>query len=184
VIETLRLVLRPPVPGDAAPLLEAFADPDVMRYIGLGETGTLQDAIAQVERMTRAWELDGFGRFVVVRAEDGLVIGRVGLLAWDPLTWTSGVRREIGDRAETELGWTLIRSAWGRGYAAEAASAVRDWALAVVRPARLISLIHPENLRSKRVAEKLGERFDREVFTRRGVPAELWALPSTDRTSS
>jgi RimJ/RimL family protein N-acetyltransferase len=155
-----------------------------MRYIGRGETATPLDAIEQVERMTRAWECDGFGRFVVVRAVDSTVIGRVGLLAWDPATWSSGVRSEIGDRAEVELGWTLARHAWGQGYATEAASAARDWALREVRPRRLISLIHPENGRSKGVAAKLGERFEREIRTTRGVPAELWVLPEPPRTSS
>ena len=71
----------------------------------------------------------------------------------------------------------------GRGYATEAAAAARDWALANVRPGRLISLIHPENARSKRVAEKLGERFDRGITTTQGVPAELWVLPEPARTS-
>lgn len=183
-IETERLLLRRPVPADAAPLLEGLGDPEVMRYIGRGETGTLLDAIEQVDRMVRAWQADGFGRFVVERAADGAVIARVGLLAWDPVTWSSGVRSEIGDRAEVELGWTLARSAWGLGYATEAARAARDWALAEVRPRRLISLIHPENERSKRVAEKLGERFEHEITTKRGVPAELWVLPEPARTSS
>lgn len=184
MIETDRLLLRRPLPGDAELLLEGLTDPEVMRYIGRGETGTLLDAIEQVDRMTRAWHTDGFGRFVVVRAADGAVIGRVGLLAWDPATWASGLRSEIGARAEIELGWTLVRGVWGLGYATEAACAARDWALAEVHPKRLISLIHPENTRSRRVAEKLGEGFERVVTTKRGVPAELWALAPPERTSS
>ena len=56
-----------------------------------------------------------------------------------------------------------------------ASGAVRDWAFAEVRPPRLISLIHPENLRSIHVAEKIGERFDRLVTTHRGVDVQLWA---------
>ncbi len=184
MIETERLLLRPPAPADAEPLLDGFADPEVIRYIGRGETGTLLDAIEQVDKMRRAWRLDGFGRFVVVRAADGVVLGRVGLLAWDPETWSSGIRTEIGDRAEVELGWTLVRQAWGQGYATEAAEAARDWALANVQPRRLISLIHPENTRSKRVAAKLGERLEREITTKRGVPAELWALPEPEGTST
>ena len=176
MIETDRLLLRLPVPGDAEQLLEGFADPEVMRYIGRGETGTLLDAIDQVDKMQRAWRADGFGRFVVVRQADGAVLGRVGLLAWDPRTWANGIRQELGPDAEIELGWTLARSAWGHGYATEAAEAARDWTLAEVRPRRLISLIHPDNERSKRVATKIGERFDCSVMTKRGIPAELWTL--------
>jgi RimJ/RimL family protein N-acetyltransferase len=100
----------------------------------------------------------------------------VGLLDWDPRIWKSGMRAEIGDGVEIELGWTLSRHAWGHGYATEAAIAARDWTLRETRPRRLISLIHPNNERSKRVAGKIGERFDRLVTTHRGIAAEVWSL--------
>lgn len=176
MIETERLLLRPPAPGDATAVAETIADPEVMRFIGLGETGDLDDAVEQVEKMRRAWSEDGFGRFIVIRKADRSPLGRVGLLAWDPEAWRSGIRAEIGERAEIELGWTLARRAWGHGYATEAAAAVRDWALREVRPPRLISLIHPENERSLKVARKLGERFDRTITTHRGIPTELWTF--------
>ena len=175
MIETERLLLRLPESSDAQMLAELLADAEGMRYIGAGETGGLYDAVKQVARMLHAWEADGFGRFVVVRKADEVAIGRVGLLAWDPDTWQNGTRAEIGELAEIELGWQLARPAWGYGYATEAAGAVRDWAFAEVRPPRLISLIHPENLRSIHVAEKIGERFDRLVTTHRGVDVQLWA---------
>jgi RimJ/RimL family protein N-acetyltransferase len=176
VLETERLLLRLPVPEDAEHLFEAFSDPEVMRFIGRGEIADRVQTAEQIDRMLRAWRVDGFGRFAVVRREDGVVLGRVGLLVWDSATWKSGLRSEIGDRAELELGWTLARHAWGHGYATEAAEAVRDWALREVRPPRLVSLIHPDNERSQRVAAKLGERYERTVMTHRGVAAELWAM--------
>jgi RimJ/RimL family protein N-acetyltransferase len=177
MIETERLVLRLPVAGDAGPVAEALADPEVMRFIGMGGTGTLADAVEEVALMLRAWEEDGFGRFIVVRAEDGATLGRVGLLAWDPGVWRSGIRSEIGEHAEIEIGWTFLRKEWGQGYAAEAAAAVRDWALREVRPRRLISLIHPDNARSMSVAARIGERFERVITTHRGIPSQLWSLP-------
>jgi RimJ/RimL family protein N-acetyltransferase len=176
VIETERLTLRLPEPTDARALAGLLADAEVMRYIGTGETGGIDDAVEQVARMLRAWEADGFGRFLVVRNADGAAIGRVGLLAWDPDAWRNGTRAEIGEHAEIELGWQLTRSAWGHGYATEAAAAVRDWTFAEVRPRRLISLIHPENLRSTKVAARIGERFDHVVTTHRGVDAQLWTF--------
>jgi hypothetical protein len=77
--------------------------------------------------MRRAWEVDGFGKLSVVRREDGAVLGRIGLLVWDPKTWVPGTRAEIGDSVEIEIGWQLRRDAWGAGYATEAARAVREW---------------------------------------------------------
>ena len=90
MLETERLLLRLPEPDDAAMLAEAFADPEVMRYIGSGQTGGYDDAVVQIERMRLAWEVDGFGRFVVERKDDGSAIGRVGVLAWDPRDWSCG----------------------------------------------------------------------------------------------
>jgi RimJ/RimL family protein N-acetyltransferase len=176
VLETDRLLLRLPLPEDAEPLLVAFSDPEVMRFIGNGETADHDLAVEQVARMRHAWEADGFGRFVVVRRDDGAVLGRVGVLAWDPKVWRNGTRAEIGSQAELELGWTLARHAWGCGYATEAARAAAEWAFRELEPQRLISLIHPQNERSKQVAMKIGEHHAGRVLTDGGIEAELWSF--------
>jgi RimJ/RimL family protein N-acetyltransferase len=178
MIETERLLLRLPEPEDADGVARFMADPEVMRYIGAGQTGTYDDAVERIELHRRKWERDGFGLFSVLRRDTGEFIGRVGLLAWDPVLWEPGTRHGIGNDAEIELGWTLDRTAWGHGYATEAAIAARDWALREVRPRRLISLIHPDNVRSIRVAERIGSGYERDIFTARGVIAQLWSLPS------
>lgn len=167
-IETERLLLRQPRAEDAPALLEAFADPDAMRYIGDGSTTDLAGAERAVERWLERWQNWGIGMFVVERKEDGRVLGRVGFLRWNPETW------EIGG-SETEIGWGLAREHWGQGYAPEAACALRDWAFAERRLTRLISLIQHGNLASVRVAEKLGERLERDVEVR-GLPTWLYAL--------
>ena len=176
MIETDRLLLRRPVSRDAEAVAAAMADEEVMRFIGLGTTSTFEESRAHVEWMQRAWAADGFGAFVVVRTSDGATLGHVGLFAWDPTSWRPGIRREIGDDAEIELGWMLSREAWGLGYASEAAAAVRDWALGELRPRRLISLIHPENIRSARVATKIGEHVETAVTTYLGVRTDLWTF--------
>ena len=179
MIETERLLLRLPEPEDADAIYRHLSDPEVMRWIGAtGETGTRADAVERAERWQRAWDLDGFGHFIAVRRDTGAAIGRVGLLVWDPHTWQNGTRSEIGDHAEVELGWTLERTAWGHGFATEGAVAVRDWALREVQPRRLISLIHAENARSIRVAEKIGERYELDIVVHHGATVQLWALPS------
>jgi RimJ/RimL family protein N-acetyltransferase len=168
MIQTERLLLRKPRTEDAAGLLEALADPEAMRYIGDGSTTDLAGAEQAVERWLERWQSWGIGMFVVERKEDGRVLGRAGFLRWDPQTW------EVGG-SETEIGWGLAREHWGHGYATEAALGLRDWALGERGLARLISLIQHGNGRSVRVAEKLGERYERDVEVR-GLPTWLYAL--------
>jgi RimJ/RimL family protein N-acetyltransferase len=178
MIETARLLLRPPEDGDVKAVYRFVADPQVMRWIGEdGRAGTYADAVERVERYRRAWELDGFGHFMVVPKGSGEAIGRVGILVWDPRTWEHGTRRDLGNTAELELGWTLERGAWGHGFATEAATAIGEWAFRELQPSRLISLIRPDNVRSLRVAQKLGERYVHDV-TVDGATTQLWALAS------
>ena len=179
MIETERLLLRRPESEDADAIYRHLSDPEVMRWIGIdGRTGTYDNAVERALLWRRNWELDGFGHFIVVRRDTGEAIGRVGLLCWDPETWKNGTRSEIGDHAEVELGWTLERAAWGHGFATEAAIAVRDWALREVEPQRLISLIHPQNTRSIRVAQKIGEHHRHDIVMHHGATVGLWELAS------
>jgi ribosomal-protein-alanine N-acetyltransferase len=168
VIETDRLLLRKPRPEDATDLAVAYADPETVRYIGDGSTATLAEVEEGIAQWLERWESWGIGLFSLERREDGRILGRAGFLRWDPDTW------EVGGN-ETELGWLLAREHWGRGYATEAALALRDWAFEERGLTRLISLIQPENLRSIRVAERLGERYERDVEVR-GKPCGLYSL--------
>jgi RimJ/RimL family protein N-acetyltransferase len=177
MIETERLVLRPPEPRDVDAVARYIADPEVVRFLS-GTTGTREAATERVEQWRAAWDADAFGIFSAELRDTGEWVGRIGLLAWDPLGWEHGTRAAIGEHAEIELGWTLDRDAWDHGYATEAAIAVRDWALREIRPRRLISLIHPDNARSLRVAERIGERHVENVLVEGSIEVELWALPS------
>lgn len=159
MIETERLVLRRPRAEDAADLAVAYADPEVVRFIGDGGTASLAEVQEGIGAWLERWESWGVSLFSLERRDDGRVVGRAGFLRWDPETWEVG-----GD--ETELGWLLGRQHWGHGYATEAALALRDWAFAERGLTRLISLIAPANLRSIRVAERLGERYERDVEVR------------------
>lgn len=169
-LETERLVLRLPRPDDADGILEMVADGEVMRWIG-DEAGDREAAAEHVERWMTRWERNGVGPFVVEL--DDLVIGRVGLIVWDRRGWETATYAHAGGHAETELGWALARRYWGHGYATEAALAVRDWTYAERGLERLVSLIAPDNLRSARVAEKLGARPEMRVETDHG-PADVW----------
>jgi RimJ/RimL family protein N-acetyltransferase len=160
-LETERLVLRPPRQEDAAAFYPHWQDAEAMRYVGGARTPAEVDTM--VERMLRHWEWYELGEFAVERRDDGEVLGRVGFQLWDPRDWTNGKRKRLEGEVETELGWKLAREHWGHGYAPEAAAACRDWALGELGLARIISLIAHENVASIRVAEKIGERFERDV---------------------
>jgi len=117
-----------------------------MRYLSV--TGALlsrEDAWRQMALFAGHWALRGFGMWAVEERESGRFIGRVGL--HQPEGWP-----------DRELGWSLAREAWGRGYATEAARAAADYAFRTLRWSHLIHLILPGNDRSIRVAGRLGAR--------------------------
>ena len=174
-LETERLLLRMPQLEDAQALLDFVGDPEVMHWIG-SQPGGLPVATEHLERWLKRWEANGMGPFVVVLKSDGHLLGRVGLLVWNARTWETSSLREAGEDAEVELGWALARAHWGRGYATEAAQAVRNWAYDAYRLERLISLIDPENARSARVAERLGAVPTETVQTVGGT-ATIWVHP-------
>jgi RimJ/RimL family protein N-acetyltransferase len=178
VIETERLLLRLPRLEDAADLALAYADPETMRFIGDGSTATQKEVERSIPFWLERWEKNGLGQFAMERREGGGVLGRAGFLVWDTANWETSSFAEAGERAEVELGWMIARAHWGHGYATEAALALRDWGIAERGLTRLISLIRPGNERSVRVAEKIGERYEREIVTD-GLPAMLYALETS-----
>jgi len=115
------------------------------------------------------------GQFIVER--DGELIGRVGLIIWDRRTWETSAYDLAGDHAQEELGWALVRRAWGYGYATEAAEAVKSWCYEQRGIEHLVSLIAPDNVRSQRVAEKLGAQREEQIQTAVG-PTDVWAYLS------
>ena len=176
-IETERLILRKPRLEDADAAAEHLTDPEVMRYIGIGGvTIPREECVAVVQRWIDRWDANGFGQFAVERREDGRFLGRLGLLVWDGTDWTQSTLRDAAD-PRVELGWTLAREHWGHGYATEAAGAVRDWALDDLALERLISIVHPDNSASQRVATKLGAVRDERIETLHWGPADVWVYP-------
>jgi len=168
LIETERLLLRKPRAEDARDLAVAYADPEVVRYIGDGSTATIAEVEEGIAEWLERWEIWGVSLLSLERREDGRVLGRAGFLRWDPETW------EVGG-TETELGWLLAREHWGYGYATEAALALRDWAFEERGLTRIISLIAHTNLASSRVAERIGERYERDVEVR-GKNTRLYSV--------
>ena len=148
-LETRHLTLRPFTAGDHEPYAEMCADTEVMRYLG-GRPLTRGESWRQMATMLGHWQLLGYGMWALVERQTGAFVGRVGFI--DPPGWLG-----------FELGWALARPFWGRGLAFEAAQAALDHAFQKLGRDHVISLIHPDNMRSRRLAERLGERLERTV---------------------
>jgi RimJ/RimL family protein N-acetyltransferase len=156
-LSTDRLCLRTPTSEDADALYNLFADPEVMDRLGKEPVSALEEARAMIGDGIGGWRTDGIGPFILETATaDRRVVGQAGLMIYDMRGWTPSTWSKAGSHAQPELGWALTRAHWGHGYATEAAAAIRDWAYACRAIERLVSLISPNNVRSQRVAERLG----------------------------
>jgi RimJ/RimL family protein N-acetyltransferase len=174
LLRTERLVLRPVRDDDVDAFVEMAGDPEVMPWIG-DEPGGRELAAELVARWRRRWDANGVGAFAVLLG--GVVIGRAGLLVWDRRTWETSTYAAAGEHAVDELGWALSSGYWGKGYATEAARAVREWAYRERGVERLISLIDPKNVRSVRVAVKLDCEPEQLVRLWEGTRSVVWAHP-------
>lgn len=141
LLETSRLILRPPRMEDFDAYAANALDPEAARYLG----GPQPRAVAWRGFMTMAgaWNLQGFAMFSVISKASGTWIGRVG--PWMPEGWPG-----------PEVGWGIASGAWNRGYATEAATAAIDWAFDALGWDEVIHTIDPENRASVAVAQKLG----------------------------
>ena len=156
---TDRLSLRVPAPRDADAPYHLFADAEVMQGLGKKPVSAVEEARAMIEGMIAGWRTDGLGAFVLETTTTGQqVVGQAGLMIFDTRDWTPSTWTSAGSHAQPELGWALTRTHWGHGYATEAAAAIRNWAYERPKIDRLVSLISPDNIRSQRVAERLGAR--------------------------
>jgi RimJ/RimL family protein N-acetyltransferase len=146
-LETARLVLRPFGEEDLDSYAAICADPDVMRYVG-GRPLTRPGAWRAIATYVGHQRLRGYGLWALVEKATGRLIGRAGL--WRPEGWPG-----------LEVGWLLDRRRWGQGFATEAGRAALGFAFGLLRADHVVSVIHPENAASIRVAERLGERYER-----------------------
>ena len=157
-----------PTSADAEALYDLFADRGIMHALGKQPVSSLEEAHAWAEDGIAGWRTGGLGPFVLETASaPGRVVGQAGLMIFDTRGWTPSTWRDAGSHAQPELGWALIRAHWGHGYATEAVAAIRRWAHEFRSIEQLVSLISPGNVRSQRVAERLGA-----VPTETVVPAD------------
>jgi RimJ/RimL family protein N-acetyltransferase len=151
---TERLTLRRWRDDDLDFLAAVNADPEVMRYILDGSTRDRRQSADGLRKMKWEWDELGYGRFAVEVRGTGELIGWAGLAVPDFLPSVLPA---------VEIGWRFARSAWGHGYATEAAAAALRFGFADAGLDRIISIRHLANTRSARVMEKLGLVYDHET---------------------
>ncbi len=169
IIQTARLILRPPIQTDFAHWAAFMADEEASRFIGGPQPTSV--AWRGMATMAGSWALKGFGMFSVIERGTGRWIGRIG--PWQPEGWPG-----------PEIGYGLIRDAWGTGYAFEGATAAIDWALANLGWTEFIHIINLENAASVALATKLGSTnrgpgqmpppWDKEIINIWGQTANEW----------
>lgn len=147
ILETERLVLRRATVDDAPFMLELLNSPGFISGIGDRGVRSVDQAAAYiVERMIASYDEHGFGMWIATPRGEAAPVGLAGL-----------VRREA--LPHVDIGYAFLERAWGRGYAVEAAAAVRDHARNTLGLSTLAAIVNPGNAASRRVLEKIGLRF-------------------------
>jgi RimJ/RimL family protein N-acetyltransferase len=165
VLTTARLTLRAPQAGD----FEAIADflgSERARYVG-GQRSR-REAWRTLAMHLGHWTLRGYGMWGVEETATGAYVGEVGL--HNP---EGCIAAEIG-------WWVVVPAQEGKGFAYEAAVAARRYAYGVAGWREAFSVIDPENVRSIRLAERLGATLDREVGADAGGPALVYRHPAPE----
>ncbi|WP_373355713.1 GNAT family N-acetyltransferase [Pseudoroseicyclus sp. CXY001] len=156
---TERLRLRAPVIEDFAPYAAFCASPRAAHMGGPHDAETAWNWFASD---VAQWPLLGHGALMVERSEDGTLLGQVGI-ARPP------------HFPEPQIGWFAFKSTGeGGGYFAEAAAALLSWAFGPRGMATLVSYIRADNLRSARLARRLGAVIDRAAPLPPGLHSDVW----------
>lgn len=162
LIETDRLLLRPLTLDDLDPLYALYSDREIRRFFPDGVDGTLTYAETKAEL---DWIIDqhygkhGFGTWATLYKDTGAFIGRCGLIPWT-----------LDGRFDVEVAYLLDKAYWGQGLATEAAQAIVEYAFGPLNLTRLICLVDPGNAASRRVAQKIGMRFEKVMVEADGTP--------------
>jgi RimJ/RimL family protein N-acetyltransferase len=141
VLFTDRLMLRVPQACDLDGFAAFEADPDTTRF--LGGVKTRSEAWRILSTMAGSWLVNGYSMFSVIERGTGRWVGRLG--PWQPEGWPG-----------SEVGYGVLPEFAGTGYAYEATVAAMDYAVDVLGWTDIIQTIHPDNVRSIALAQRLG----------------------------
>jgi len=166
ILETARLRLEPFALAHAGALNLLDSDPAVMRHIGDGSTKSLDQTTAAIERVQGRWQRLGFAWWTIFEKGSGAAIGAACLQ-----------HLENKDGAPLEIGWRLRTASQGKGYATEAGRAIIGFGFGKIGASCLLAVANPDNIRSRRVMERLGMTF-RGTETHYGQPCIVFVLHS------
>jgi ribosomal-protein-alanine N-acetyltransferase len=165
IFETERLLFRHLEISDAEDLFRIYSNAEVMKFMGESPS-SIETERKNIEAHIRKYYQNGnFGFWATIFKETGEFIGRCGLL-----------QSQITGKDEIEIGYLLDRSFWGKNLATEAACGVLDFAFQQLSLKRVVAVIHPENLASKKVAEKAGMIFEQTVSYKTYPKVLLYAI--------
>ncbi len=153
VLQASRLLLRVPGEEDADFMLKLFSDPNVNRFLLSSRPYSREIILEGIARSQACHSANKFSRWILQLKSNGEPVGHAGLLV-----------KEIESVPELELGYALKPSAWGKGYAFEAAAATLEYAFAKLDRDHVVAITHPENRASIRLAERIGMVNERKVL--------------------
>lgn len=162
ILETLRLSLRQLETDDVDAIFAIIGDDIAMRYYP--QTFNYSDARKWIERNRQRYREHGYGLFAVLLKSSGGLIGDCGI-----------VRQHVEGEPALEVGYHFRRDHWGCGYATEAAKACMGLAFHAFGAEKVISLIRPENVPSRRVAERNGMQMERQIL-HHGMPHLVYSM--------
>ena len=149
ILETDRLLIRQLTVDDANFIFELLNDPSFIQNIGDRNVRTMEDAQAYIlNGPVDSYAKNGFGLSLVILKVTGEVIGMCGLIKRDALE-------------DVDIGYAYLPRYWSKGYAIEAALAMKSYARDTIQLKRLVAIVDPANIGSIRVLEKLGMKFEK-----------------------
>lgn len=173
-IETERLALLPWQADHVELLARLAVIPEVMTYIGPGELWSEQKSTEISAAAVRHWADHGFGWRAAKERNSGRLVGFLGLnFAGEG---TVGLAAD-----EYEIGWWMDPAVWGKGYAGEGGTAIRDEALTTLRAPRVIARIQPANVSSIAVAQALGLTHHFDTTGKAGEQVSIYCLAAEER---
>lgn len=159
--DSARLAFRDMTPGDLDAIALLLGDAEVMTYYPRPKTRA--EAEQWIDWNQGLYRTHGYGLWLLT-TRDGEFVGDCGLTP-----------QIVDGVTELEVGYHVLPAMQNRGYATEAAAASRDFARTALGATRLIAIIHPDNLPSQRVAEKIGLRPEKRTRVHGGRDAVIYA---------